>query len=102
MSTTLVARSEQSSIDLLGANVTATNPQSRAMLEATRQTLMAHGVNAAVATRRAYALLFASIERQAAIPSFLKIFRVLAFIFVAVIPLLLLMHRATRPDIAGH
>lgn len=60
----------------------------RAMLEATRQTLMAHGVHAAVATRRAYALMFASIERQAAILPFLKIFRVLAFIFVAVIPLL--------------
>ena len=76
--------------------MTATNPQSQAILEATRQTLMAHGVNAAVATRRAYALLFASIERQAAILSYLKIFRVLAFIFVSVLPLLLLMHRATQ------
>jgi len=56
---------------------------------------MAHGVNFATAARQTYAIIFGMIERQAAILSFLKVFRLFGFIFLALIPLLLLMRRAS-------
>jgi DHA2 family multidrug resistance protein len=91
--TTMISRTEQSNIQHLGRYVNASNPQAVAMLENIRRGLMAGGADVATATRQAYAIVFGMIQQQAAILAFLKIFRLLGFIFLLMVPLLLLMKR---------
>ena len=94
--TTMVTRSEQTQINLLGAHANAYNRQFQTMLEELRKSMMAHGADLATATHRAYSVVFGMIQRQAAILSFLRAFQIFGFIFLAMIPLLLLMRRATH------
>jgi DHA2 family multidrug resistance protein len=102
-STTMVARSKQVNINILGANVNPFNPQTRAMLEGLRNAFMGEGKDVATATRQAYAALFGMVQRQAAILAFLEAFRILGFIFLLVAPLLLLMKKpTTRGQVAAH
>ena len=58
-----------------------------------RAGFMAAGADMVTATNRAYAALFGMISRQAAMVSFVGLFELLGFIFLALIPLVLLMKR---------
>ena len=101
--TTLVARAEQSNIDLLGAHINPFSPAVRQLLESMRKAFLQGGLTAAPASHPAYALLFRMVEQQAAILSFLRIFRLLGLVFLAVIPLLLLMKRpSSRRSTPAH
>ena len=91
--TTLVARHSQTYINVLGVHVNAYTPQTRAMLDQLRAISMAHGTDQFTATRQAYAALFDIVVRQATVLSFLQVFRLLGFIFLAVAPLVLLLKR---------
>ena len=67
------------------------------MLENLRRAFMARGADFATAGRRAYAVLFGMVERQAAMLSFNTAFWLLAILFIAIVPFILLMKRpATR------
>jgi DHA2 family multidrug resistance protein len=57
---------------------------------------MARGMDAASATRQAQAAVFGMVERQASMLSFLDTFRVMAGVFIVLLPLLLLMRRPAR------
>ncbi len=92
-STTYLERRSQLHINQLGEHVNMYSPQARQMFESTRNALMAHGSDAATATKQAYGALFGMVQQHAAMLSFIDTFRVLGFIFLAVIPLLLLMKR---------
>ena len=61
------------------------------MLEQLRAAFMARGADVATATDRARLALFAMVQRQAMMLSFTDIFRWLALLFVALVPLVLLM-----------
>ncbi len=89
--TTMLARWEQMHINLLGANVSAYNPQARVLLGQLRAVFMARGSDAATATRRSYEAMFGIVGQQAAMVSFVQVFRALGFLFVFAIPLILLM-----------
>ncbi len=93
--TTMLARREQMHINLLGADVNPYNPQSQALLAQLRAAFMARGSDAVTATHRAYAAVFGIVGRQASMVSFVQVFRALGFLFLLVIPLILLM-RAPR------
>ena len=54
---------------------------------------MAAGADPVTATNRAYAALFGMVLRQASMVSFVTIFQLLGFVFLALIPLVLLMKR---------
>ena len=102
--TTFVARFEQAHVNMLGANVTAYNPQTRALMGSLRGGFMAHGAAAGLARRQSYVAMFGMIERQATMLSYVDVFQLLAIIFVAMTPLVLLMKRpshGTKP-VAGH
>ena len=102
VTTTLVARDEQSRIDLLGTHVTAFDPHTYAMLDEIRKALAAKGIDLATATHQAYAALFGIVEKQAAMLSFLAVFRLLAIVIVAVAPLLFLMKKpSSRGPVAA-
>src|SRR5205807_3381290 len=102
---TMLARHSQSTTALFGANVTPYDPMSQSMMMQFRAAFMAAGADAATATSRAYAALFGLVQRQAAMVSFVGIFQLLGFLFVALIPLILLMSRPSRrptPEAGAH
>ncbi|MGO9095762.1 MAG: DHA2 family efflux MFS transporter permease subunit [Bryobacteraceae bacterium] len=100
--TTFLARRQQAHINVLGSHVDVYNPAARQMLQGARAAMLAHGADPATATRQAYAALYGSVQQQAAMLSFNETFHVMALLFLAVIPLLLVMkkprhHRAGPP-----
>jgi DHA2 family multidrug resistance protein len=90
---TLLARHSQATTAMLSANVTAYDPASQTMLVQLRGAFMAAGADAVTATNRAYAALFGVVQRQATMVSFVGIFQLMGIIFIALVPLVLLMKR---------
>ena len=97
---TMIARNNQSTTALLGANVTAYDPASQTMFAQLRGAFMAAGADAATATERAYQAMFGMVQRQAAMVSFVGTFQLMAVTFVALIPLVLLMKRPKGAPVA--
>lgn len=89
--TTLLARHRQAHTNALVSHIDPYTPQARMMLEQLRAAFMARGADVATATDRARLALFAMVQRQAMMLSFTDIFRWLALLFVALVPLVLLM-----------
>ncbi|HZR25148.1 MAG TPA: DHA2 family efflux MFS transporter permease subunit [Vicinamibacterales bacterium] len=96
---TLLARHNQSTTALLGRNITAYDTTSQSMLAGLRATFMAAGADAVTATERAHAAMFGMVQRQATMVSFVGIFQLLGIMFIALVPLVLLMQ---KPKGGGH
>jgi MFS transporter, DHA2 family, multidrug resistance protein len=90
---TMLSRHSQATTSTLGANVTAYDPASQSMLFQMKAAFMAAGADAVTATERAYAALFGLISRQATMVAFVVIFQLMGIIFIALVPLVLLMRR---------
>ncbi len=90
-STTLIARRAQQNVNLLGGHISAYDPQVRSFLEGLRSAMMARGADLVTATERAHALAFGLVARQASMLAFVGVFRLLAIIFILMLPLLLIM-----------
>jgi DHA2 family multidrug resistance protein len=101
---TLLSRHSQATVNTLGANVTAYDPASQTMLFQLRAAFVAAGSDAATATSRAYAALFGMVQRQATMVSFVGIFQLMGVMFIALVPLVLLMKRprARSGPVAAH
>jgi DHA2 family multidrug resistance protein len=97
----MLARHSQSTTSTLGANVTAYNPAAQSMLAQMQGAFMAAGADAVTASQRAYAALFGMVMRQATMVSFVVIFQLMGWIFMALIPLVLLMKRPKRGGAAA-
>ena len=104
VATTLIARRGQANINVLGAHVTLYDPAARSMLEGLRAAMMARGADMVTATERARALTFGLVARQASMLAFVGVFRLLALIFILMLPLLFVMStpRHRRPGAAMH
>jgi DHA2 family multidrug resistance protein len=89
----MLARNQQAYVNVYGANVDAYSPAARGAFESARNMFMARGADLTTATERAYASLFASVQQQAAMVSFVTIFRLLGVIFLLLLPLVLLMKK---------
>ncbi len=102
--TTMVARRQQSYIDVLAANVTPYSLKSQQMMAGMKQMLMTAGADPVTAARQSYVAVFGMVQRQAAMLSFNSVFLLLAIIFAAMLPLLLLMKRPRSggPSAAMH
>ena len=79
-------------------------PATQSMLYGLRQAFIAAGADVATATARANAALFGMVQRQATMVSFVGIFQLLGVLFIALVPLVLLMKRPKRggPAAAAH
>jgi DHA2 family multidrug resistance protein len=100
---TLLARNQQQYVNILGAHVTPYSPAAQASFEAARRGFIASGADPVTATQRAYAALFGAVQRQAAMVSFVDLFRLLGGIFLLLLPLVLLMRRPRgRAAAAAH
>src|SRR5205823_9424779 len=93
MTGTMLARQQQQTTLLLGANVTSYDPISQSTFLQVRAGFMAAGADAVTATNRAYAALFGMVQRQAAMVSFVGLFQLLGVMFLLLLPLVLLMKR---------
>jgi DHA2 family multidrug resistance protein len=101
---TLVTRYSQKHINMLGANITPFNPKAHALL-AQIQAGLAHTSGRYLAQKRSYGVLFGMVERQATMLSYVDVFQLLAYIFLAMIPLVLIMKRpqlGLKPAPGGH
>jgi DHA2 family multidrug resistance protein len=96
MTGTMLARNNQSTTSLLGSHVTPYDIASQQTFAQLRAAFMAAGADAVTATNRAYAALFGMVQRQATMVSFVGIFQLLGLMFIAMIPLVLLMQRPRR------
>jgi MFS transporter, DHA2 family, multidrug resistance protein len=104
IATTLISRKAQQNINVLGANVNPYNTSTRMMLDGLKSAMVARGADLATATERAHALVFGLVARQATMLAFVGVFRLLALIFLLMLPLLLLMRspRHRRSEVAAH
>jgi DHA2 family multidrug resistance protein len=73
------------------------NPAVRTMTNSTTLRLISHGSNAAVAAIRSHGMIYNMVQRQAAMLAFLDNFKFLGTVFLAVIPVLLLMRKPRVP-----
>jgi len=89
--TTIVARHTQVHTNILGAHVNSMNPQARQMIMAMQQHFIQSGSDAVTALKQAYAAVFGMVQREAAIMSFNDAFSYLMLLFLAMLPLILLM-----------
>ena len=104
VATTVLARRQQIHTSVLGAHVDAYSPQARALLDQLRAAFMGRGADLATATQQARAAVFGLVQRHAAMLSFTDVFRLMALLFVCLLPLLFLMRtpRAGRGPAAIH
>jgi MFS transporter, DHA2 family, multidrug resistance protein len=89
--TTLLTRHRQAHTSTLASHVDAYSPGVRGMLDQLQAAFMARGADAVTAAERARVALFGMVQREAMMLSFTDIFRWLALVFVAMLPLVLLM-----------
>jgi DHA2 family multidrug resistance protein len=101
---TLLFRNQQANTALMGSHINLYDLSAQAAFARARAGFMASGSDPVTASRRAYAALFGMVQRQASMVAFIEVFRLLALIFLLLLPLLFLMKRPqTRGEAtAGH
>ena len=104
IATTLLSRKQQAHTSALASHVDLYSPAVRAWLEQMKAGFLARGADAVTAAQQAQAAAAGMVARQAAMLSFTDVFRLLGLLFVALLPLLLLMSspRAGRGPAAMH
>jgi DHA2 family multidrug resistance protein len=103
-SSTLLVRHQQEFTSVLGANVTPYNPAAMAVFQAARARFLTLGGDPVLAAERASAAIFGTVQRQASMVSFVHVFQLLGFVFLILLPLVLIMKRPTGSKVAaaGH
>ena len=96
--TTIVARHSQAHSNVLTGHVTEYDPAAMAMLDTFKNGMIASGADPATATQKAYAMAFGVVQRHAAMLAYIDTFLLLAIMFIAVIPLILIMK---KPSLGG-
>jgi DHA2 family multidrug resistance protein len=94
--TTISARHAQIHTNTLGSNVTIYNPAAQTLMAQMKAGFMARGVDAATATKQATSGLFGIVQQQAAMMGYVDVFFLLAIMFAACLPLILIMKKAPK------
>jgi DHA2 family multidrug resistance protein len=105
--TTMLDRRAQFHQDVLSGNLQRTNPHLRSALYRITHMMMTKGPDAVHAATQARGMIYAQLQRQAMMLSFVDNFRMMALVCVAVIPLMLIMKgrsnsRDGRPSTHDH
>jgi DHA2 family multidrug resistance protein len=93
MSTTLVTRRQQFHQQRLIDHLTPLSAAYQSTLESAKHMFMSRGSDAVHATAQAQQMIYNMVQRQATLLAFLESFRLLAFTFLAVIPLMFFVKR---------
>ena len=92
----MLARRAQYHQNVLVGHATPLDAGFRQMLQGTAQMLHQYGWSMADAGQRAQAMMYGLVQQQAAALSFVETFRVLAWVFVGLIPFMFLMRGVRR------
>ncbi len=94
--TTMVARNEQAHVNTLGANIFPGSPQVGTFMEMLRGMFFSRGAGPMSAKRRAYDVIFAMVQRHAAMLAFNQTYWLLAVLFLVMLPLVALMRKPSH------
>jgi DHA2 family multidrug resistance protein len=94
--TTWVARRSQFHQSILAAHVTSYNLQTQQFLGLARGLFFHQGSDWSTAGKRSLDVLYDMLQQQAALISFIEVFRIMGFLFLATVPLVLLMRKASQ------
>ncbi|MGC1373539.1 MAG: DHA2 family efflux MFS transporter permease subunit [Candidatus Sulfotelmatobacter sp.] len=100
--TTMLDRRGQAHLNYLSHNLNAGNPAFQSMLRGASRALQSHGASAGFANKQAYALIGATVQRQATMLSYIDNFQILALSILALIPLVFLVKKGRPGQIAVH
>jgi DHA2 family multidrug resistance protein len=100
--TTMLDRRTQVHLNDLSHNLNPANPAFNSMIQGATQAMRAHGASAAFATQQAYALVQATVQRQAAMLAYIDDFRLLGVAILLMIPLVFLIKKGRPGAIAVH
>src|SRR3954471_2448212 len=91
--TTILARHQQTHINILGSHVTSFDPQAQSMVESLKASFMKAGSDPATALQQAYAALAGMVDRHAYMLSFNDAFRFMMIVFMLMLPLIFVMRK---------
>jgi DHA2 family multidrug resistance protein len=94
--TTISARHAQVHINTLSANVNPYNPAAQTIMAQMKGAAMARGVDAVTANKQAAAGLFGMVQQQASMMGYVDVFFLLAIMFAACLPLILIMKKPPK------
>jgi len=94
--TTWVARRSQFHQSILAAHVTSYDLQTQQFLGLARGLFFHQGSDWNMAGSRSLDVLYGMLRQQAALISFIEVFRIMGFLFLATVPLVLLMRKARQ------
>jgi DHA2 family multidrug resistance protein len=92
--TTLLDRRSQVHMTDLSSHLSQSNPALQSTIKGATSAMQAHGASAADATRQAYALIQGTLERQAAMLSYIDCFWFLGVAILAMVPMVFLMKKS--------
>jgi DHA2 family multidrug resistance protein len=103
---TLLARFRQGQTNILGSHVSPYSLSTQLRLEGLHRMFVAHGSDPTTAAGQSNALLWGMVQRQAAMLSYLDVFRLMAFLLLLAIPFVVLLkkpvhqikHAGTTPE----
>src|SRR5689334_13827422 len=90
---TMSSRGMQAFTNILGAHVTSYDTTATSMLQFLTRMYVSAGADPVTAQQRAQAALFGLVQRQAAMVSFVQVFRFMGVLFIAMMPLIFLFRR---------
>jgi DHA2 family multidrug resistance protein len=90
---TMLARRRQAFGSLLGEHVSIFDTTTNQVLAQLKAAFLARTGDAVSATNQAYVVLYGMVQRQAAMVSFVMIFRLLGILFLVMVPLVLIMKK---------
>lgn len=91
--TTWMARRSQFHQSVLGAALTASSPMRQEAVGGLTPYFQSRGVDAWTAQRQAGGLVYELLQRQAALLSYEDVFHLMGYLFLAIIPVIVLMRR---------
>lgn len=93
---TSVARRSQFHQNVLSSHITAYSRGTQEFLAQLTRSIEQGGFDPATAARKAYALLYQSVQQQALLLSYVDVFHVMGILFLAIIPLIVVMRRPSH------
>jgi len=94
--TTLLTRRQQLHQSHLVSHISGLDPETQQLLAAGQQWFIAQGADPVTAQQRAYGAIYGMVHRQGAMLSFVEMFWLMAVLFLALAPLLLLLRRPVQ------
>jgi DHA2 family multidrug resistance protein len=93
---TVQFRKQQTHINVLAEHVHPMNHTAQQIFEGMKAYFVSQGSSAAVATQQAYGMVWAMVQRQAAMLAYNDTFLFLCFMFVALIPFVFLLRKPKK------